>query len=64
MISWGNGISAWYDLKPGRYTVELTYREDARPTRFETRSARVSFEVVAAKSGAAATAGATRPSPC
>jgi hypothetical protein len=60
MSSWGDGISAWYDLKPGRYTVELTYREDARPTRFETRSARVPFEVFAAKGGAAATSGAAR----
>jgi hypothetical protein len=62
MISWGNGISAWYDLRPGRYTVELTYREDSRSTRFETRSARVSFDVVAAQSGAAATSAAAGPS--
>jgi hypothetical protein len=63
MISWPNGISAWYDLKPGRYTVELTYREDSRSTRIETRSAKVAFEVFAAQSGAAATSGAARPSP-
>ncbi len=59
---WSNGLSAWYKLKPGRYTAELTYREDSRPTKFEIRSAKVPFEVVsAAKEAANGGAPAARP---